>query len=62
MEEISKKLNSCQQPIKKWVRKKVLATEELIKQKTCELENLQQVKGEMDLWRRRILKVRYMGY
>jgi hypothetical protein len=49
MANIVGKLNSSKGPIKQWVRKKMQASEELIKLKTCELENLQCMDGNVDL-------------
>jgi hypothetical protein len=49
MDNIVGKLNASKGPIKRWVRKKVQATEELIRKKTSDLEKLQQEDGKVDL-------------
>jgi hypothetical protein len=56
MANIVGKLNSSKGPIKQWVRKKMQASEDLIKLKTCELENLQCMEGNVDLKAEKELK------
>lgn len=48
-EVVQGKLKRCQQNLQRWVRKTAHSTDELIKQKTKELNEVQQTEGPTDV-------------